>query len=58
MAESPAAELNRLKSAPPLAWPTVLLFTVCGGVIGWVWHAGIAERPLMPPTWGLSQRVQ
>lgn len=41
MAETAIAELNRLKSAPPVAWPTVLLFAICCGVIGWVWYAGI-----------------
>jgi beta-carotene hydroxylase len=34
-------ELNRLKSAPLVAWPTVALFIVCCAVIGWVWYAGI-----------------
>jgi beta-carotene hydroxylase len=34
-------ELNRLKSAPPVAWPTTALFIVCCSVIGLVWHAGI-----------------
>lgn len=29
----PKAELNRLKSAPPVAWPTVAMFIVCVSVI-------------------------
>ncbi len=32
-------ELNRLKSAPHVAWPTVLMFVVCVGVLGAVWAA-------------------
>lgn len=34
-------ELNRLKSAPNVAWPTVLMFIVCVGVLGAVWAACI-----------------
>lgn len=36
-----ADTLHRLKSAPPVAWPTVLLFFVCTTMIGLVWYAGI-----------------
>lgn len=36
-----AAELNRLKSAPAVAWPTVAMFSVCVGVIGAVWVGSI-----------------
>jgi fatty acid desaturase len=43
-----SARLNRLKSAPPVAWPTVALFVACCAVIGAVWVAGI-ERLL--PLW-------
>jgi fatty acid desaturase len=32
-------ELNRLKSAPTVAWPTVLMFVICVGVLGAVWVA-------------------
>jgi beta-carotene hydroxylase len=41
--------LNRLKSAPAVAWPTVLMFFVCVGVLGAVWAACI-EGSL--PLWG------
>lgn len=37
----PTAELNRLKSAPPVAWPTVVMFVVCIAIIAAVWAAGI-----------------
>lgn len=36
------AELNRLRNCPTVAWPTVLLFALCTGVIGYVWYAAIA----------------
>jgi beta-carotene hydroxylase len=39
-------DLNTLKSAPPVAWPTVLLFVVCIGILGLVWVAGIQQ--IMP----------
>ena len=32
-------ELGRLKSAPKVAWPTVLMFVVCVSVLGTVWAA-------------------
>lgn len=38
-----AEALHRLKSAPSVAWPTVLLFFVCTGVIGTVWYACIMD---------------
>lgn len=37
----PKAELNRLKSAPAVAWPTVAMFVACVAVIATVWVAGI-----------------
>lgn len=42
--QNAAARLNRLKSAPAVAWPTVALFVVCCMVIGLVWYAGITRR--------------
>jgi fatty acid desaturase len=42
------AELSRLKSAPPVAWPTVIMFAICCSVLGVVWYAGINE---MLPLW-------
>lgn len=35
-------ELNRLKSAPNVAWPTVLMFIACVAVLGTVWAACLA----------------
>ncbi len=32
-------ELARLKSAPAVAWPTVLMFFACTGVLALVWYA-------------------
>jgi beta-carotene hydroxylase len=42
------ANLNALKSAPPVAWPTVILFVICITVLGLVWYACITE---MLPLW-------
>jgi beta-carotene hydroxylase len=36
-------DLTRLKSAPPIAWPTVIMFLICVTVLGLVWYAGIAK---------------
>ena len=43
------AELNRLKSAPAVAWPTVAMFFTCVTVIAAVWVAGIRG---IVPLWG------
>ena len=43
------AELNRLKSAPAVAWPTVAMFFTCVTVITAVWVAGIRG---IVPLWG------
>ena len=41
------AELNRLKSAPAVAWPTVAMFFACVGVIAAVWVACLgSDLPL------------
>lgn len=37
-----SADFNRLKSAPTVAWPTVLMFFACTGVLGAVWAACIS----------------
>lgn len=41
-------EFNRLKSCPPIAWPTVAMFFVTTSVIGAVWYAGIND---LIPLW-------
>jgi beta-carotene hydroxylase len=41
-------ELNTLKSAPPIAWPTVILFVICTSILGLVWYACIQK---MMPLW-------
>jgi len=40
--------LNRLRSGPKIAWPTVALFFVCTAIIGYVWYAAIV---LQFPLW-------
>jgi beta-carotene hydroxylase len=37
------ADLNKLKSAPPVAWPTVMLFILCTSILGLVWYACIQK---------------
>jgi beta-carotene hydroxylase len=37
------ADLNALKSAPPIAWPTIILFVICVSVLGLVWYACVAH---------------
>jgi beta-carotene hydroxylase len=36
-------DLNTLKSAPPVAWPTVILFVICVSILGLVWYACMAQ---------------
>jgi beta-carotene hydroxylase len=41
-------DLTRLKSAPPIAWPTVVLFVICTSILALVWYACIQK---MLPLW-------